>query len=126
MKHLLTIFAVLVLAASVAGAQTRVAVKTENANNQYKFYSAAATDTLISSTAMSAGSYIVGLAVGTPVDADSIYILNGAGTVFYAVIDNAANDIRPYFVPLGVRVDTSLIYVQKKTSKVTLIYRTNP
>jgi hypothetical protein len=127
MKKIVLTLVLLVSAISFASAQSRFAVKTEAASGLYEFYSQATVDTLISASELSgAGAFIVGLSIGTPVDGSVIVLRNGVDTVWAATIDNGANDIRPYFVAIGARVDTSLIYSQTLNSKVTLIYRTSP
>jgi len=114
-------------------------VRTETASNKYKYYSTAQTgDTLFTKAAAVSGSSIpdvntvgalVGIVIGTPVSKDTITILNGVGTVFQTILDSVytgAPNVRytfPLSISLPARLDTSLIYIQKKTSSVTLIYR---
>ena len=115
-------------------------VRTEDASNRYKNYSAATTgDTIfVSASSIAVGSsipnyntagYLVGLLIGLPVSKDTIQIKNGLGTVFYTILDSTYTgepNVRyttPIYIPLHTRLDTSLIYIQTKTSNVTLFYR---
>lgn len=108
-------------------------VKTENAQNKYKNYTALTTgDTIYTFASAASGSsirhstmssgYIVGLFIGSPVASDTIIIKNGVGQVLMLI--QPSTGMIPQYYPVGIRVDTSLIYIQKKASVSTLIYRT--
>jgi hypothetical protein len=109
------------------------AVKTESAGGKYKNYiSSTSGDTLITQAPTVTGSsilytgmsgFVVGVLVGSPVASDTIIIKNGVGVVAQIILP--ASGLSPYYIPIGARVDTSLIFTQKKTSNTTLIYRTN-
>jgi hypothetical protein len=137
MKNLLLLFVLLPLLA-----MSQAPVKTEAASNRYKFYNAATTgDTVFTSaTSVASGSsienygvrgYLVGALVGTPVSNDTLIIKGGSGVVSQVVLDSTTTITggntkytMPFFIPIGVKLDTMLIYIQKKTSSVTLIFRT--
>lgn len=68
------------------------------------------------------GSYVVGIMFGEPVASDTVIIKNGRGTV--ATVVNTT-DVKPYYLPIEARCDTSIIFIQKKASKTTFIYRQN-
>lgn len=136
MKKLLFL---LIFCLSYSFAQTQIF--TQDASNKYKYYSAATTgDTLVTKTAAPSGSsivnpsmggaYLVGIMIGKPVSMDTIIIKNGVGTVATIILDSVYTAVPsyhagiPYFIPIPTRLDTSLIYIQKKASLVTLIYQT--
>jgi hypothetical protein len=106
-------------------------VRTEAAQNKYEVYSAATTlDTIVvkaalgdSCTAIYKGrtAYLVGVFIGSPVASDTVTIKNGAGTVTQIILPSSGN--APAYYQFGVRLDTSLVYSQKKASHVTVIYR---
>lgn len=111
----------------VAVSYGQLAVRTEDASNIYEYHSALTTgDTMVIvgtttyKNAIVRGLYLVGVQFGKPVASDTTIILNGLGTVLYVV---QTSDVKPYFIPLGCRADTSLIFIQKKASFTTLIYR---
>jgi hypothetical protein len=110
----------------------QTSVRTELSSNKYKTYKAAqANDTLyVSASSIVSGSLIpnynmvgslVGLAIGSPVADDTVTIKNGADTVYQLIQPASAPFI--YNVKIDTRLDTSLIFSQKKTSRTTLIYR---
>jgi len=110
-------------------------VRTEATNNRTKFYSAATTgDTVFKKAAYVAGTNtpqaycaivgaLDGILVGSPVASDTIIVKNGLGTVLQIIIP-ASNAIPTYW-SLETRLDTSLIFIQKKTSATTLFWRPN-
>lgn len=113
----------------IATSYGQLSVRTENASNIYSYHSALTTgDTIVTVGTTTYGTpafiirglYLVGIQFGKPVASDTTIILNGLGTVLYVV---QTSDVKPYFIPLGCRIDTSLIFIQKKASFTTLIYR---
>lgn len=113
---------------------SQASVRTEAASNRYKNYSAATTgDTLFTKAAAVNGSaiptantgvsgYIERLVVGTAVASDTLILKNGLGTVLQVIL--ASSGQLPVSIEVGARLDTSLVYVQKKASNVSVIYRT--
>ncbi len=136
MKKLLFL---LIFCLSISFSQTQIF--TQDASNKYKYHSSATTgDTLVIKTAAPSGSsitnpsmggaYLVGLLIGSPVSKDTLIIKNGVGTVATIILDSVYTAVPsyhagvPYFIPIPTRLDTSLIYIQKKASLVTVIYQT--
>jgi hypothetical protein len=116
--------------------QSQLNVKTEASGGKYKNYSSAQVgDTILraSSTVVLGSStpavnfgisgYVVGVLIGSPVASDTIIIKNGVGIVTQIILP--ASGLSPYYIPIGARLDTSMIYIQKKASNVSLIYRTS-
>ena len=107
-------------------------VRTEEASNRYKHYTAATTgDTLVikgikpvgSSIVYdaTAGAYVVGILVSEGVVSDTLILKNGTGLVVQIVLASSAPLATRY--DIGARVDTNLVYIQKKGSKTTLFFR---
>lgn len=120
MKRLLALVVILIVGFAMVNAQT--AVKTEAVSNLYKNYSAAtAGDTLNTVKTTSEKQYLVGIIISAPVASDTIIVKNGTGTVVNLIEPAAAPFV--YYLPIGCHVDTSIVYIQKKTSNATLIYR---
>lgn len=116
----------------------QTAVKTETASNKYVYHSALTVgDTIFTKAAAVTGSSVlsantavtgelVGLSITEPVSRDTIILKNGAGTIVQIVLDSVyttARSTAPLFLPFPTRLDTSLIFIQKKGSKSTLFYR---
>lgn len=119
-------------------------VKTENASNRFKFYNAATTGDTVFTSASSVASgssianyntrgYLVGVLIGTPVSKDVITLKGGAGTIAVITLDtvytaastgSSTRYTTPIWVPLNVKLDTMLIYIQTKASNSTLFFRT--
>jgi hypothetical protein len=112
----------------------QVSVKTQDASNlYYRKIFATAGDTIFQKAAAVSGTavrfsgvtgFVVGVLVGTPLASDSIFIKNGKDTV--TQITMPASGLSPYYIPIGARLDTSLIMIKKTTSNVTIIYRIIP
>lgn len=120
----------IIVATSFAYAQT--AVRTETASNKYLYYNAATLgDTVLTTaTSIAGGSairnyntrgFVVGIKIGAPIASDTIILKNGVDTVYYLVQPASAPFV--YGVDLNTGLDTSLVFIQKKNSRSTLIYR---
>jgi hypothetical protein len=119
MKSFSILMLVLLLTAVVAA---QPAVRTEATSNQYKSYIAATTgDTLNRSGSTTYGAALVGLVINTAVAQDTFIVKDGYRTIGTIII-GATAPAYPIYIPYNVHVDT-LAYVQKKTSNVTLIWR---
>lgn len=102
---------------------SQTSVRTESTSNLYKYHSAlTAGDTIVTVGGSTYGAYVVGIVFGEPVASDTVIIKNGVGVVVTIV---NTTDVKPYYLPLEMRCDTSIIYIQKKASKATIIYRKN-
>jgi len=128
MKRVL--FAVLSLCLFASFSFAQLAVRTETASNKYKYRVTATTgDTIYTHASLGDSSsgvhgvfgYVVGVLFGSPVASDTVIIKNGLGTV--ATIIQPETGMVPLFYPIGAKLDTSLIFIQKKASATTLIYR---
>jgi len=108
-------------------------VRTETPSNKYKYYYNATTDTIFTLAATVAsgsstkyygvGGFLVGIMVGNPVASDTIIIKNATDTV--AQIIQPSSGLSPQYYPIGARLDSSCIFIQKKTSRSTIIFRRN-
>lgn len=130
MKRILFILGLSVSMLTLGVAQ--MSVRTETTSNLYKYYSAATTgDTLYTTAAQvngggvdyvsQQGGSVVGILIGEPVASDTTILKNGEGTI--ATIVQLASGAVPAYYPIPARADTSLIFIQKKASKTTLIFR---
>jgi hypothetical protein len=107
-------------------------VKTETTSNKYKNETAATTGDTLARVGVTTdaggniihGSFLVGVLIGTHVASDTLIFKNGLGTVSTMILGSTASGT-PLFVPIQARCDTSIIFIKKKTSDATVIYRYN-
>lgn len=129
MKRIISLMVFIFLVSSVGLTQD---ARTETASNHYKYHNAATTGdtlTVLASTIASGSSikyyntagFVVGIRIGYPVASDTIIIKSGVDTVYKLIQPASAPFI--YNAEIQTHVDTSLIFVQKKNSHSTLIYR---
>ena len=109
-------------------------VRTEYASDRYKRYFVSTTgDTLFTidtthkagTSIQSAGigvlGHIIRLSIGTPIASDTIILKNGADTLYKLIEPASAPFV--YNAEIDARADSSLIFIQKKSSGTTVVYR---
>ena len=121
MKRILILALLCLFAFSIALAQTGTV--DPNRTNSWKNYTAATTgDTVTSRDAKGNTPYLVSLVFNTNVGSDTVIIKDATRTVLTLIHPSTAP--AAFTLPVNALLDTSLILVKKKTSNVTLIYRT--
>jgi hypothetical protein len=112
MKKLIWIFLLLLIP---------IIAKSQTSNKYYHKSAVTAGDTLYTKgTASVRGGWLSRIVFGSCTASDTTIIKNGVGVVDTIVFGATAPN--PFFLEYNCRLDTSLILVKKKTSRVTVIY----